>query len=146
MLIEGSRIIRAKRKKLWKYLLDPKALEKTVPGIKRIKKEGKIYHAVLSLELGPFSGEYKGRLEIKKKKKPKSMSLVAMGSSEHNSLSARAKVRLSKANGATLVSYQSEINSGKIPFFVKGIIRRLSDKMISRFFDDLERLIISENP
>ncbi len=130
-------MLKAKRKKVWKYLLKPKVLEKAIPGVRKIKKKGNTYKSKVDLSFGPFSGVYKGQFKIRKKKKPKSMLLDLKGSSKNNSITAEAKVRLTKTKEGTIVSYESEVDIGGILFFGNRIVNGIAKKIASQFFISL---------
>ncbi len=139
MLVRGSYLVKAPRKKVWKYIQNPKVLEKTIPGVKKIKKKGNSYKSTINLKFGPFSGVYKGQFKIVNKKKPKSMLLKVKGSSKSNSIKARAIIRLSKAKKGTIVSYESEVDIGGMLFFGNRMVNGIAKRIANHFFINLEK-------
>ncbi|HHO55150.1 MAG TPA: hypothetical protein ENK21_02085 [Trueperaceae bacterium] len=144
MLIKGSNEVKVSRKKLWKYLLDPKALKKAVPGIKTISLEDGIYYAEIELSFGFISGKYQGEFSIVEQDKPKSMLIALTGSSKNNSISTTALINLEKSKTGTIVSYKSKPKiSGRIAFMGQRFFNNIAHKIAQQFFGNIEKQILA---
>jgi len=145
MLIRGSNLVNAPRKKVWQYLLDPKALKKAIPGTKTIYLEDGIYYAEIELSFGFIKGVYKGKFEILEENKAKTMLLALTGSSKNNSISTTALVSLEKTKTGTIVSYKSEPKiSGRIAFMGQGFFNNIAKKIAFQFFSSIEKQILAD--
>ncbi len=145
MLIKGSTELNVNRKKLWKYLLDPKALKKAIPGLKSLRLENDIYYAEIDLGFSFLKGSYSGEFNIVEEAKPKLMLIELRGSSKNNSISTTASLKLTKTKTGTIVSYQTEPKiSGRISFLGARLFNNIARNIAGQFFASIEKQILAE--
>lgn len=143
MLIKGSNQIKANRKKVWKYLLDPKALKKAIPGLKQLSLEDGVYYAEIELGFAFLRGNYSGEFRIHEDKEPELMQIDLTGSSKNNSISTTGSLLLEKNKTGTKVSYKTKPKiSGRIAFMGNRLFNNIAQNIAGQFFSNIEKQIL----
>jgi carbon monoxide dehydrogenase subunit G len=80
MKISGSYKLPADPETVWATLLDPDALEKSIPGAESFTLDGDdAYKVDLNIGVAAIKGKYSGRVEIADQQQPSSFTLVVDG-------------------------------------------------------------------
>jgi carbon monoxide dehydrogenase subunit G len=141
MEISGSHTFDAPRERLWALLLDPKAIERAIPGCERMVETGPdAYDMTVKVGIAAIKGTYSGTVAVKDVQPQDSYRLAVSGSGKPGSVHGDALLRLSEAGGKTTVSYTSEVKA-------QGAIARLGNRllggaarlMIGQFMNGMEK-------
>lgn len=144
MKITGKYTINATTDILWQNILNPRILEKTVPGIKTLEeKETDAYTAISEVKVGPVRGVFKGDLYIKDKVEGKSCTVVLDQKSKMGNAVAEIAVSLiADEDGNTKVEYEGSARiSGMLARMGQRIIGGVVTTLAKQFFTALEKEI-----
>ncbi len=65
MKIQGEHTFDAPRERVWRALLDPEVLARTLPGCERLERTAENeYRGVLNVQVGPVKGQFQGTLHL----------------------------------------------------------------------------------
>jgi len=65
MDVKGTYLFNAPRDEVWKAVLDPDVLSKSLPGIQSLESIGENkYRAVMKIRIGPVQGQFNGTVEL----------------------------------------------------------------------------------
>ena len=144
----GNYLIRQKPEVVWKFLLDPKILSKTLPVSEDIKiKNSSLYEGKIKINFGPITGEYYFSAELLDLSEPKSLKIVGKASGALGTANGEGQIKLKSANpNSTEFSYEYNINiSGKIAAVGGRFLNAASKIIINQFFDRLNKVISPEH-
>src|SRR3989337_2922381 len=81
MKIEGSHDVPAPRQKVWDAFLDPRQLQKAIPGCEKLEAVGADeFKATLKIGVAAVKGTFEGKVRLSDRKPPESYRLAAEGS------------------------------------------------------------------
>jgi 2-furoyl-CoA dehydrogenase large subunit len=110
---EGSATVRAPRQAVWDMLLDPKMLERVVPGAHGIERVSAThFRADVTLGVGPVKGRYKAEIRLSDLVAPTSVTLEGEASGALGFGGGRGFVTLDEADGTTTIHYRYEAGIG----------------------------------
>lgn len=140
MQMLGEQFIAASCQKVWEALNDPAVLRASIPGCQSLTKEADDrFAATVEVKVGPISARFKGVVTLTELNPPHSYVLLLEGNGGiAGTAKGAAKVRLSEANGGTLVAYEVEAQVGGRMAQLGGPIidataKQLATKFFSRF-------------
>ena len=130
----------APRKAVWQALNDPAVLRAAIPGCQSLDSDGADhFSAVVEVKIGPIGARFKGAVGLSDIVPNEGYTLTGEGSGGiAGSAKGRARVRLSDAEGGTLVSYEVDAEVGGRMAQLGGPIidataKQLAGKFFSRF-------------
>src|SRR5579885_3370391 len=113
MDIKGTYTFQAPIELVWKTLLDPDILARSLPGIENMKITGPdSYEATMTVGLAAVKGVYTGTVAVLDKQEPNHYRLQAEGSSTRGFIKAEGTVDLAQQNGNTIASYAGTAQLG----------------------------------
>jgi hypothetical protein len=124
--ITGSYELKTSPEKAWEVLNDVSVLQACIPGCKSLKETGKDqYEAELAVGIGPVRGTYRGKVQIKDRKPPRSYRLIVEGSGGAGFVKGDGVVSLSAgAEGGTKIDVTGTAEAG-------GMLARVGQRLIS---------------
>jgi 2-furoyl-CoA dehydrogenase large subunit len=138
---EGSAKVRAPRQAIWDMLLDPKTLEKVVPGAHGIERVSDThFRADVTLGVGPVKGRYKAEIRLADLMPPQSLTLFGEASGALGYGGGTGFVTLEETNGTTTIHYRYEAGiGGKVASIGGRLLDGAARFLIAQFFAALAR-------
>ena len=142
MEITGSFDLKLPPAKAWEVLNDVNVLQKCIPGCKSLTATGPdSYEAELTVGIGPVKGLYKGKVQIKDRKAPKSYRMIVEGSGGGGFVKGDGVISLSESgSGGTSVAVKGEAESGGMIARVgQRLIGGAANNLLKQFFANLSK-------
>jgi carbon monoxide dehydrogenase subunit G len=132
--IHGEHRFPAPRLEVWKALLDPEVLSRTVPGSKGLERIGdNEFKGELTLKIGPVSGVFQGKVALENLDPPNGYTLKLDGRGAPGFVNGSGAIHLEDdPAGGTLLRYEVDAHVGGR---IAGVGQRLLDssaKVITR--------------
>jgi hypothetical protein len=140
--LQGEHRFDVPRQAVWRALLDPEVLARTLPGCEKLERTGDNQFAgVLNLRVGPVQGKFQGKVTLSDLEPEDGYHLVVDGSGAPGFVKGEGSVRLEDAEGGgTLLRYDLDAQVGGR---IAGVGQRLLDssaKVVTRqALEGLER-------
>ena len=97
MEISGQHRFSAPRDRVWELLLDPKVLQRCLPGAEDLVEVGpEEYEARMKIGVAAIRGTYQGRVKIVDKDEPNSYRMAVEGKGPAGQISGDAKIDLAE--------------------------------------------------
>jgi len=140
MKIAGRHEIHAPRGRIFAALIDPEVLQRCIPGCESLEKSGEnIYVATMKAGIGPVKGTFKGNVQLQDLRLPEHYRMIVDGKGGPGFVKGSGDFDLAETNGATLITYQGEMQVGGV---IAGVGQRMIEaaaKMLAaQFFKALE--------
>ena len=141
MKLSGSYELKVKKEVVWKALNDANILKQCIPGCQSFEKESEqVFVTTATNQIGPMNATFSGNIKLSDIKENDSYTLSGEGQSSVGFANGRAQVKLTEANGVTILSYEVDINvGGKIAQLgsrlIDGVAKKMSDYFFGRFAD-----------
>ena len=141
MKLSGSYELKVKKEVVWKALNDANILKQCIPGCQSFEKESEqVFVTTATNQIGPMNATFSGNIKLSDIKENDSYTLSGEGQSSVGFANGRAHVKLTEANGVTILSYEVDINvGGKIAQLgsrlIDGVAKKMSDYFFGRFAD-----------
>jgi carbon monoxide dehydrogenase subunit G len=104
MEISGEHRFAAPRQAVWQALLDPKALQASMPGCEKFQEVGeKSYDLTIKVGIAAIKGTYSGNVTVAEPLENESYRLLVHGSGKPGNVQGDAKLMLSDDGSGTLV-------------------------------------------
>ena len=134
MKIQGEHRFAAPRQEVWKALLDPEVLSRTVPGSEGLEKTGdNEFKGELKMKVGPVQGVFQGKVTLENLDPPRGYTLKIDGRGAPGFVNGSGAIVLEDApGGGTLLRYDVDAQVGGR---IAGVGQRLlesSGKVITR--------------
>lgn len=134
MRIQGDHLLDAPRATVWRALLDPEILSRTLPGCERLERVGENdLRGVLNVQVGPVKGQFEGSLALSDLRPLEGYHMRLEGKGAAGFLQGEGDLKLADAaDGKTKLSYDIEAQVGGR---IAGVGQRLLDssaKVITR--------------
>jgi uncharacterized protein len=146
MDISGSYTLYAPREEVWKALLDPEALKRTVPGCESLEQIGENEYAVrMSVGVAGVKGVYDGTLQVLDAQKPDSYRMVVDGAGTRGILHGDGTLHLeAKDASTTVVRYTGQAQlGGAIASVGMRMAGGAANMIIKQYFVRLAKLLPS---
>ena len=142
MKLKGDYRINTSPEKLWDLCMDPEALTRFKPGIKRLEKNGQNKYTTLSeIKIGPVKGAFKGELEIIDQVPPSKFTLVLKQRSKIGNINANGFIYLkndSSVTDMTEVHFEGEVKiSGLLARTGQRVMGAVAKTLTDEFFNSL---------
>lgn len=133
MKIQGSHTFDFPREQVWRALLDPAILARTLPGCERLEQVGETdYQGALNVQVGPVKGQFQGTLQLSDLRPLEGYHMKLDGKGPAGFMNGEGDLRLADAGGSTVLTYDLDAQVGGR---LAGVGQRLiesSAKSISR--------------
>ncbi len=141
MKIEGTQTIAAPRQRVFAALVDPKVLQKCIPGCEQLEKtEENKYSAKLSAGVGPIKGVFTATVALENIKAPDHYTLVVEGKGQPGFVKGTGELNLVEAEGRTSIQYTGEVNVGGLLASVgQRMIQSAANMLAGQFFTCLDK-------
>jgi uncharacterized protein len=140
MKIQGTHQLHALRERVFAALIDPDVLQRCIPGCESLEKSGDdVYVATMKAGIGPVKGKFKGNVQLQDMRFPEHYRLTVDGKGGPGFVKGSGNFNLAEINGATLITYEGEMQVGGV---IAGVGQRMIEaaaKMLAaQFFKALE--------
>lgn len=144
MQINGERKINAKRTTVFAALNDVSILKKAVPGCEDITQES--YNEFIGsvvAKVGPIKSKFVGKVHLENVLPPESYTIIGEGKGgPAGNVKVSAEVVLSEENLSTKISYSINAKiSGKLAQLGGPIIKKTTENLSDKFFENLQKLL-----
>jgi carbon monoxide dehydrogenase subunit G len=141
MKLEGSHQVAAPRAAVWRVLMDPAALQRSIPGCQKLEATGaNAYRATIKAGVGAIKGTFTGDLAIADVVPEESYTLTSRTKAPMGFVEGKGKVELEDAGEETVVRYSGEVKIGGMLASVgERLIDAAARKNISELFSNLAR-------
>ena len=145
MKIEGRYQFAAPRDVVYKFLLDPKALQHCMPGCKKFEPVGEDrFSVVLEMGVAGIKGTYTGKAQISDREPPSSYKLIVEGSGTPGSVRGEGVLTLEEAEGGTSVAYVGDASaSGLIANVGQRMLGGVAKMVVGQFFECMRNQVAS---
>lgn len=102
MKIQGNHTFDAPRARVWRALLDPEVLARTLPGCERLERVGENdFQGVLNIQVGPVKGQFQGTLQLSDLVPLEGYHMKLDGKGPSGFMNGHGTLRLADAEGGT---------------------------------------------
>lgn len=145
--IQGEHTFDAPRDEVWKAVLDPEVLARTLPGCENLEETGEHQFAgVMNLRVGPVQGQFNGTVQLTDLEPPAGYKLRLKGQGAPGFVEGTGAIRLEEAGAGTLLRYEVDAQVGGR---IAGVGQRLLDssaRVVTRqAIEGLERQIAARS-
>ena len=143
MEISGEHRFNAPRAVVYQAMLDPNALQASMPGCERFDEVGpQSYDLTIRVGIAAIKGTYTGNVQVKDPVEDRSYRLVVGGSGKPGSVQGDAAMVLSDDGSGTLVKYTGEVKAqGAIARMGSRLLGGAAKLMIGQFFKGMEKQV-----
>ena len=143
MEISGEHRFNAPRAVVYQAMLDPKALQASMPGCERFDEVGpQSYDLTIRVGIAAIKGTYSGNVQVKDPVEDQSYRLVVGGSGKPGSVQGDAAMVLSDDGSGTLVKYTGDVKAqGAIARMGSRLLGGAAKLMIGQFFKGMEKQV-----
>jgi uncharacterized protein len=111
--IEGQHRFEAPRDLVWKALLDPEILAKTLPGCEKLERTGEqTFHGALVMKVGPVQGQFQGEVQLSDLRPLEGYHLKLHGQGGPGFVDGQGDLRLEEQDGGTNLTYTVDAQVG----------------------------------
>jgi 2-furoyl-CoA dehydrogenase large subunit len=138
---EGKAHVPLPPQQVWNILVDPAALERVIPGCRRLDVVGpNAYRADVEIGVGPVRGRFEANVALSDLVEPETAVLGGELTGPLGSGAGRGVVTLAAENGGTCVTYRYEVTvSGKVASVGGRMLDGAARALIGQFFTRLVR-------
>jgi len=143
MEVTGEHKFDAPREAVWKALLDPKALQASMPGCEKFEEVGpSSYDLTIKVGIAAIKGTYSGNVRVADPVENQSYRLVVQGSGKPGTVQGDATLSLSDVGGGTLVKYVGDVKAqGAIARLGSRLLGGAAKLMIGQFMKAMEKQV-----
>ncbi|MFN0093629.1 MAG: CoxG family protein [Dehalococcoidia bacterium] len=143
MEVSGDHHFKAPRDLVYQCMLDPKALQASMPGCEKMTPIGPDdYDIAVAVGMAAIKGNYTGNVKVKDQKPGEGYRLVVTGSGKPGSVQGEATMVLTDKDGGTLVSYKGEVKAqGAIARLGSRLLGGAAKLMIGQFMKGMEKQV-----
>lgn len=149
MQMVGEQRVAASTQQVWEALNDPQILQASIPGCQSLEKESdERFTATVEVKVGPIGARFKGAVTLTDLNPPNSYTLLLEGNGGiAGSMKGAAKVKLSEADGGTLVSYEVDAQvGGRMAQLGGPIIDATAKQLAGKFFGRFGEIVSGARP
>jgi carbon monoxide dehydrogenase subunit G len=144
MKMTGEQRIAAPRRQVWEALNDPAILRQCIPGCQSLEKEAEDrLKAVVAIKIGPIGARFNGAVTLSELDPPNGYTITGEGQGGTvGSAKGGAKVRLTEADGGTLLSYDVDAQvGGRLAQLGGPIIDATAKQLAGKFFEQFGAIV-----
>ena len=151
MKIEGSFPLDVPRDIVWKALLKPGIISKTLPGCEELTPVSEnLYKAKLNVKVGPVQGGFEGQFSLSDLKPPEGYRLKLSGKGSTGFLEGEGEIRLEDLGEETMLHYEITVQvGGRVAAVGQRLLdssaRSVARQGLERFNEQVKRLEQSED-
>ena len=113
MKLQGEQHLLAPRDEVWKALLDPEVLSKTVPGSEGLEQTGENeFSGTLKMKIGPVQGVFQGKVKLSDLRPPSGYKLTIEGRGPVGFVNGTGDLTLTEEGEGTLLTYEIDAQVG----------------------------------
>lgn len=115
MKIQGEHTFDAPRERVWRALLDPEVLARTLPGCERLERTAENeFRGALNVQVGPVKGQFQGTLQLSDLVPLESYHMKLDGSGPAGFMNGQGSLRIADADvpGRTVLRYDLDAQVG----------------------------------
>jgi carbon monoxide dehydrogenase subunit G len=133
MKIQGTHTFDAPRERVWRALLDPGVLARTLPGCEKLERVGENnYLGVLNVQVGPVKGQFQGTLVLTDVRPLEGYHMKLDGKGPAGFMNGEGDLLLTDAGGSTVLTYDIDSQVGGRVAAVGQRLLESSSKSIAR--------------
>lgn len=135
MKLAGEQSVPAPRADVWRALMDPAVLERSIPGCEKLEPLGENrYRATLKAGLGSIQGKFTGEVALSDIVPGKAYTLSTSAKSTVGFVEGKGRVELEDAGKETLVKFSGEVKTGGM---LAAVGSRLVEAAARKNLDDM---------
>lgn len=148
MEVKGDHHFKAPRNVVWEAMLDPKALQASMPGCEQFTQVApESYDIVIKVGIAAIKGTYTGNVKVTDRMPEDSYRLIVAGKGSPGSVQGDAVMTLTEKDGGTFVSYKGEVKAqGAIARLGGRLLGGTANLMIGQFMKGMERQVQNRVP
>lgn len=143
MEISGEHRFAAPREAVYRAMLDPVALQASMPGCEKFEEVGpSSYDLTIKVGIAAIKGTYSGNVKVADPVENASYRLVVQGSGKPGQVQGDAKLELSDDGPATVVRYTGDVKAqGAIARLGSRLLGGAAKLMIGQFMKNMEKQV-----
>jgi carbon monoxide dehydrogenase subunit G len=143
MEVSGEHKFSAPRAVVWQALLDPKALQASMPGCEKFVEVGpRSYDLTIKVGIAAIKGTYSGNVQVVDPVENQEYRLVVSGSGKPGHVQGDARLVLSDEGAGTLVKYAGDVKAqGAIARLGSRLLGGAAKLMIGQFMKGMEKQV-----
>ena len=147
MELQGEYHFAIGREAVWDALMDPEALQLTIPGCESLTETGPdAYDLTVKVGLGGVHLTLDGNVAMTDAEPSQRYSLSGAGNARGGGVKGGARIELAPEGDGTLLTYVGDVHArGAIARFGSRLIRSTANLMIKRFFGAMDDLLIERS-
>ncbi len=140
MKVEGSHTIKAPRELLYQLLIDPKFLQRCVPGAQSLEAaEDGFYRLTLKAGVGSIKGVFTGAIRLDEMREPEHYRMIVDGKGAPGFLKGEGLIDLIEQGDETVVNYSGDVSvGGTIASVGQRMVQSTAKMMARQFFTAIE--------
>lgn len=113
MKIQGTHTFDAPRERVWRALLDPAVLARTLPGCEKLERVGENdFRGALNVQVGPVKGQFQGTLRLTDVRPLEGYHMKLDGKGPAGFMNGEGDLRLTDAGSSTVLAYDIDSQVG----------------------------------
>lgn len=133
MKLQGTYTFDAPRERVWRALLDPAILARTLPGCEKLERVGENnYLGVLNVQVGPVKGQFQGTLVLTDVRPLEGYHMKLDGKGPAGFMNGEGDLRLTDAGSSTMLTYDIDSQVGGRVAAVGQRLLESSSKSVAR--------------
>ncbi|WP_182523962.1 SRPBCC family protein [Nocardioides dongkuii] len=146
MRIQGQNTVAAPVADVWRALLDPAVLVRTIPGCERLVETAPhTYDMTVTAGVAAIRGTYQGTCSLADLDEPASLVMRLSGAGGPGTVDATVTVAFAEDDGGTRVSYDADaVVGGMVGGVGQRMLTSVSRRMAGEFFDNVARSLVEQ--
>ena len=146
MKLEGTYVVSSRRDELWRLMIDPEVLKRTVPGCQSLEaKEDGSYKLTLKAGVGSIKGVFTGVIRLEDLRPPEHYRLVVDAKGTVGFVKGSGDLDLVDSGDETTINYAGDVNiGGTIASVGQRMVQSSSKMMAAQFFAAVEAEAIAD--
>jgi uncharacterized protein len=133
MKLQGTHTFDAPRERVWRAILDPAILARTLPGCQKLERVGENnYLGVLNVQVGPVKGQFQGTLVLTDVRPLEGYHMKLDGKGPAGFMNGEGDLRLTDAGSSTVLTYDIDSQVGGRVAAVGQRLLESSSKSVAR--------------
>ena len=140
MELSGEHVFNMPREQVYKMMLDPEVLKKSLPGCEKLEAIGEDeYAATMKIGIAMIKGTFSGKVKITDKVEPESYTMHIEGSGPQGQVNGSGKLEFIEDGDKTTVKYAGDASvSGTIARVGARMIQPAARTIAGQFFKSIE--------